>query len=83
MAALLSSLTLVFSVPALYLFMYALLDISLQHSRPLWFVQSDNLEDVGGIDPGVTSAAHDSNLATDRSYQPPSALTTQQPHSRL
>ena len=52
-------LTLVFSIPALNLFVHTLLNLSLEDSGPCWFVVVRNFEDMCGIDVVVIPPAHD------------------------
>jgi len=45
--------------------MNTLLDVSLQNSSPLRFVQSNDLQNLSGVEPIVRATTHDCNLLDD------------------
>lgn len=54
-------LTLIFTVTALHLLMFSLLDLAFQDARPLGLVKSSDLEDLSRVQPRVGPAAHHGN----------------------
>lgn len=57
--------SLVLSVAALYFFVNALLDLSLEDTRTLGLVETDDFEDLSGIEPVVGSSPHDGHIVDD------------------
>jgi hypothetical protein len=59
-------LTLILAVATLYLLMHALLDLSLEDARADALLVLGGLEDVGRIDPVVSSPSHNMNAGFGR-----------------
>lgn len=56
---------LVLSITALHLFVYTLLDLALEDTGALRFVQADDLEDLSCIEPAIGPSAHHGDRIDD------------------